>query len=492
MADELERHVQSIDTEGPDPDAFDRMRRRIAAAEAEHRTSAPAVEGDVVELDVVDDTLRRRRRPPWPLFVAAAVVAIIAMAGLWATGDDPDSEQLETAGSPQAATADASPETPEGTAAPMDAEATPFADEFSPIDPGSYRIDSLGTQFTVRIPEALFVRNNLLGSFTLTDRVSQGPGDRDLLVARYSALSDPTQPTTPFAELDEPWPAADFEGWLDNLTDDVLVTNRQQTQIGGRAAIRVDLEIGDLDCGFFRLGCAQFATNNFVVYDAMNLGSRYRIWFIDQGDEDPIFIKAGVDDLIDTDWFDRIEDIVATVAFGDPTPNPILEYPAGPVELPFLGGIRIELSTPTVVFGGGAGGLADTTVLRSGRFGGTDLITNPSEPDGTPLTTTTELLSVLEASNVDIEATEPTSVGGLDAQTFDITGGLRVPALTFGASGEPGWLAPPQGRMWVVEHPERGLLIITAGGSTDPDTAYPTIVAQTEAIVDSLEFIDPS
>ncbi len=55
---------------------------------------------------------------------------------------------------------------------------------------------------------------------------------------------------------------------------------------------------------------------------------------------------------------------------------------------------------------------------------------------------------------------------------------------------ETGWNPPPWGRMWLVEHPERCLLMITAETFRDVDDVFPLVLAQTEPIIGSLEFVE--
>jgi hypothetical protein len=54
----------------------------------------------------------------------------------------------------------------------------------------------------------------------LSDPFSEGPGDRDMVLVRLSALVDSE---TRRAD----WPADDFAGWLDNLPDGVATSDRE-------------------------------------------------------------------------------------------------------------------------------------------------------------------------------------------------------------------------------------------------------------------------
>lgn len=68
--------------------------------------------------------------------------------------------------------------------------------------------------------------------FVVTAPGSQGPDDRDIVFLRLTGMADPTQPNASL-DVQEGWPADDFGGWLDNISDDVLVSGRASTTLGG-------------------------------------------------------------------------------------------------------------------------------------------------------------------------------------------------------------------------------------------------------------------
>ena len=53
-----------------------------------------------------------------------------------------------------------------------------------------------------------------------------------------------------------------------------------------------------------------------------------------------------------------------------------------------------------------------------------------------------------------------------------------------------GWDAPAAGRIWLIEHPERGLMMISAHAFDDVDAMLPIVNELGDAIVQSLRFAD--
>ncbi|MBT8241175.1 MAG: hypothetical protein KJN63_08110, partial [Acidimicrobiia bacterium] len=361
----------------------------------------------------------------------------------------------------------------------------PITEELSPLEPGTYRVDSVGTPFSFSTAEEQFVYPNGNGWFVLGAPGSVGPDDRDIVIIRLTALSDPAQPTEPLEELDDGWPADDFTGWLDNLTDEVVVANRQDVTLGGLDAVRVDIELGEIDC---QQGgpCMVFGVNNLVLGKDLKPGSKYRIWVVDHGEEDVLAVIVGIDNGADSDWFDAADAILSTMAFGDIGPNPIMAAPGGPIDLAFLGGIRAEVAEDAVVF---------SDPRKFGRIGlegqpaDTEFLTNPLDADGNALETPDDLVSAL--GEVVVTEIESTTIGGIDARVFEIARTSQEPALKLTPDSD-GWRPPTRGRMWLIDHPDRGVLMITAEAFQNVDTVFPLVLEQTEQIIGSLEFIDLS
>jgi hypothetical protein len=113
----------------------------------------------------------------------------------------------------------------------------------------------------------------------------------------------------------------------------------------------------------------------------------------------------------------------------------------------------------------------------------------PLDMDGNQLSTADELVAELTANGVDVTETDPTTVGGLPGRVFDLSGGPPQPLVQTGI--DVGWWGPPTaGRMWLIEHPDRGLQMITAEAFSNVDSVLQLVLARTEAIVASLEFVE--
>ena len=414
-------------------------------------------------------------------------------------GGDGNDGELEAISAPEQTTTNTVTNTTTVATAPQEpatfvADATLLTDEYSPVADGTYRVDTLGAPFTLTIGPDLWVQPNSLGQFVLTHASSQGPDDRDIVIVRLSRLSDPAQPGFGIEnlgsvwpeDLGDGWPADDFAGWLDNLIEDVMISNRETTTLGGLAATRVDLELGETSCSG-RGPCMLFGSSHGWNARFLNPGSNYRIWVLEVDSEDPMAVIVGINREADLDWFDTADTILSTLAFGDVGPNPIQKVTAGPIELPFLGGIRSELSDEALVFQ-----RLEThgTIGLEAWWGDTDFLANPYDSDGNALETPDDLVSALEQSGTVVTEIESIVIDGLEARAFDIASSSNRPSLNRAADDERGWWTPARGRLWVIDHPERGLLMITSEAFASVDTIFPIILAHTESIIESLEFID--
>ncbi len=371
------------------------------------------------------------------------------------------------------------------TPAEFNADAAVFFDQFTSIGPGSHRIDTIGTPFSFDFDAALFVGPNSYGQFVLADPESRGPTDRDLVVMRLTDLVDPADLDTPL-ELPGPgWPASDFRGWVDSLDPGLVVSPIESTMIGNRVASTAELQFGKLSCEadtICYLGRNKFLNGQDLVTDV-----RYRIWVLDEGDTDPIYLIAAVKRAEDEAWLDTASQIVETIAFGEDQPNVVALEPPGPVTMPFLGGITAELSSELFVIDDVFGRVANRTEPGVEA----EFLLNPRTAENKLLESTDDLISHLETNGAVINEIESTVIDGIDARVFDLgidangTGPIIMPRAEGG-----GWAVPPQARLWAIEHPDRGLLMITAEAFWEPDTNFPIILEQTEPIIESLEFVD--
>ncbi len=263
------------------------------------------------------------------------------------------------------------------------------------------------------------------------------------------------------------------------------MSNREETTLGGLNATRADLELGENDCSAIDEVCVVLGTNQLAGWKDLVPGSKYSIWLVDQGSEDPILVVVGINRATDAAWFDTADRVLATLAFGDVGPNPVLLAMPGSIEMPFLGGIRTELAQEAMVVDDPVGRIA----LLSDPAD-TEFLTNPLDLDGNTLESADQVVTVLAQSNTEVRETEPAVVGGLEARVFELGSSSSPPTLKLTPKAEGGWRPPPRGRMWLIEHPDRGLLMITAEGFADVDRVFPLVLAQTELVIQSLEFVE--
>lgn len=499
MADELEPGVVSMEGEGPSAEFVANLRDLVLAELAE--SEVDLVGGSVIGGSVIDDSVitsglqtyevadATTRRPRVLAGLAAASVALIVgfvllsrigQAGKAETVTVPDELRTSTKSDNQELRAVVPP--PDFAAG-----AERLEGEFRSLEVGTYRVDTVGTPFSFMIDETLYIQDNSGAFVALTHVDSVGADDREIVLTRLTTLLDPARPEVQLTGLGQGWPADDFDGWLDNLSDVVWATNRMETTLGGLAAIRVDIEVDESACGLDEDFCVSFFSNGLGQSKSLNIGVMYRVWIVDQGQEDPLTVIASFSRDSHSDWFDVADEILSTLVFGDIGANPVLRRPAGPSELSLFGGIRLEFATEKTV-------LYETAnyvrILHDDVPADVELLDGPLDLDGNAIHTTDELVAVLRESSIEVTELEPTTVGGFDARVFGIVDGAPGPAMLWSLDDEPGWRPPSQGQLWLIEHPERGLLMINAEAGSDAESVFPVIVAETEKLVASLEFVD--
>lgn len=369
------------------------------------------------------------------------------------------------------------------------ADADQLVSRFSPLSAGTYRTNSLGTPISFTTSEPLHTQANQSGISVISDVRSVGPGDYELLFFRPSYFADPITPNAPKSEQD-PWPVSDFDGWLDNLHEGVIASEPSEVLVAGLPATYVELQVGDLECGYAPGLCVGFAENGWDS-KALDPGTINRVWVIDQADEDPIVLIVAVLGEETIDWFDRAEAVLDTLAFGDIEPTPITRLTNAPAELDILGGV--EITPPTEQL------LVETWsdrglyVVELADLGIVEIIDSPVTLTGDPITDSDALIAEMEAARVSLSELDRVDVDGLSARVFSVAAADNF-RVAFRASeadllaDDWGWEAPRRGRVWMIEHPERGLQLVSAKAFDDTDTALPIVSDWAEELVSSIRY----
>ncbi|MEM7285835.1 MAG: hypothetical protein AAF480_05750 [Actinomycetota bacterium] len=381
-----------------------------------------------------------------------------------------------------------------------DPNAMPLLRWFTPFDPGTYRTGALGTPMSFTATETLATQPNGSGMFAVTDVRSQAPDQYELLFMRVSHFSDPGAPNTPLEEQ-EGWPADDFDGWLDNLHEGVIATDPVETAINGLPALSVDLQLADdMECGWVPGFCAGLAVNHDEHIKALNKGSFYRLWFIEQAEEDPLLIVSAISSEDQAPWLDQADAVLETVAFGQIAPNPVQLLSPGPTRLGALGGVQMDVPDDFAELTAGLPLFIRPWTGRQFSFmpmtelrGGVYFLDQPHSVEGIPLASPDEVVAELVSNGGNVTEIGPATIDGIDARVFDFTTDrafdimLRYSPLDL-ADSIWGWDAPAAGRLWVIDHPERGLMMVSAHAFEDVDTVLPAVNDLADVVVQSLSF----
>ncbi len=397
---------------------------------------------------------------------------------------------------PAPSDADTAPSEADAAPAVFNADAPELAAVFSAIEPGTHRVTSLGTPFSFTLDEEWWVQPNEPGFFVLSDPASVGPDDRDIVFVRATGLADPDAPNAN-REDQTGWPLDDIDGWLDNLTAGITITNRQTVNLGDRTAVRFDLRVEDnFECG--TEFCMGFVANSTIGGlaggKAFNPGIDFRIHWIDDG-ESPIVVITGAG-LEGAPFFERSEAVLATLAFGDQQPHPLdvegplweagidADVPAGRADF-FVAGLSFELAEERyVVQNDGYLGVIQRT--RSGIY----IIKPTSDLDGNPLTTSDDIVEALladskaEATEVDVSAESAYPIRSFaTTPNSSTTFGLKWNDKT-GRNNE--WHTGPFTRLWIIDTPD-GVVLVSA--ESVEESAFEGAIAEAQGIIATLQTI---
>ncbi len=389
------------------------------------------------------------------------------------------------------------------TSSSVASAAEPIVGEFHAIDPGRRRIDTLGIPLVLEVTGDWKVQPNHAGVTVLTHPDSQGPADRDVVFFRPTGLVEPDRvnDSPEGFRSQEGWPMADIDGWLERVRPGLIAGGPTDTTLGGRDAVRFDVEpTDDFPCG--PVVCGGFITNKWVDSAHFERGQRRTIWWVDGGDHGPLSVMVGRD-ADDTAWLATAETLLDTVELGEPGPHPIgdrnpveLGLPgdvaAGePVETPNLGGLRFTLPEDRFVHQS-PGFIAVTQGDLPAEI---DLVRVVETPDGEPIDDVDALIAILDEATITLEETGTTTIADLDARVFDMTAEPNPEPHAKDAifrtveDGVGGFVAPAEGRLWVVDTP-RGLLLLTAEVIEPGAVELDDMIAQAEAIFATLELVE--
>ncbi len=390
------------------------------------------------------------------------------------------------------------------------ADASVLEAAFEPIDAGVWRVDAMGTPFSVDIADGWEVHPNEPALLAFGTQSTQGPGDNDIAFLRVHGLADPENYGALAEDVDNPWDASDIEGWLAAMPDGLVSEGPESTTVGGRDAVvfTVDLEDDSLcgDNGF----CVGFTGNSSLgFFYAFELGIASTVYWVDMGDFDPVAIIIG-DNKTTDDHRARSEALIETIAFGEPVANPVPqseapweigfagEAPAGVIELPIAGGVAFDTAAPSFVFNNGPGhaGFSPEGFVP----GGVELITPISGGGVDTIASTDDLMTALEAIGADAEITGTVDVRLGTATVIDLTsdsqGGpppeeptIEDIGLLTAAGEEFGWRPPQLGRMWVFDS-DRGMVAVSAESYEGDPELFDEMVLLAEGVVGSLRLVD--
>ncbi|MEZ5225954.1 MAG: hypothetical protein R2710_04580 [Acidimicrobiales bacterium] len=460
MADDLEVLVCSTEGESPTPAFVAKLR-----AEIERASIDPAVPREVAGAPADDGHRHTGQRPR--IAERLAIAAVVAVVGLLAARQFTVDDRAATH-----AVADAGE-----TLAPLRGQSVD-------VEPGTHRVDTLGTAFTFVTDRLMSFSARRNGMVELAHVGSQGADDRTILFSRLSRWSDPSTGETPPSETDAGDTPQDAAEWLARAERQGITATRSAVVVDGRETTRLDLEVPEPVCPPFPDNCLRVGSNGSSDEIGLRGGSIYRMWIIDQGDEDPILVRAAVDRRSEVTWLDDAERIVASLSLGGVEANPVLTTGAGATDLPFLGGIRIELA-PRSYATLEPSGLG--RIMVPDWSADTAFFTNPISADGAPVSSIDALVDALESEGVELHEFATTSVDGASARVFDLTSSDSV-ELALSNDRTSVWSVPPRGRLWLIEHLERGVVVVVAEAFESVDIVLPLAIEQTEALLESLRF----
>lgn len=373
------------------------------------------------------------------------------------------------------------------------------------LEGGTYRVESLGTPFTMTIPSDWWVGSNRAGLTVFSHPESSGDGDREIALIRPTQMAYPLDPSRGPTEM-----ASSFEiqTWLDDLVEGVVVDGPHQTGLGGEDAIYFDVQVSnEVACVPSPDFCVIFAMSRDIEGIPFSKGIDYRVWWVDGGEVEPISVVVAAG-LKGEEFFEEANVLLDTLAFGEWGPHPVppgavlwelglpSQVPAGMVRIPLAGGLEFELQRPRDIFQNP--GLANFAFFE--HNGDLMMFTAPETAAGDPIEAAEDVVEAVDGKDgLVLDEIGVSEIGGFETTVFDLSNGPQKGLDSFGGqplisflednTGLGFWHAPPLGRVWAIES-DRGVLLVVAEsfGRSEEDLA--AIIDIAEPILESLEFID--
>ncbi len=243
-----------------------------------------------------------------------------------------------------------------------------------PAGPGVYATDVLGTPVTLDLDQEWLVAATSPGAMVLTDPDAASPEAEVILVMRVDSFAGPDEVAAEPTGVSFSGDPNDIDAWID-ATDEILVEASESRSVGDATAQFRDFKLDETGSGGLPGGCgpgpddrcffAAATRTEVLPYFIVRTGEHYRMWLIDQGDEDPILVSAHAQ-ADDPGWLDdRAEPFVAGITLGDPAPHPVAPIegnaweagapsvvPAGEATFPAMGGVTLTLPEEQFVLQG--------------------------------------------------------------------------------------------------------------------------------------------
>lgn len=265
---------------------------------------------EAVDVDFGSGSMNGEVRPlaaigRWLAVVATA--ALVVLGGVWFAAEGSTTGPLETA-------ADVEPVLPFVRGTP------------SNLQPGRYRVETLGAEFSFEISKGTPVLRNSEGVFELgaptESRAARVDDARSISIFRLSELIETGDQQ---ALSESPPSATDVFAWLEERSDDLESTILAPADLGGLRATRF-LLFGDSDqcADSSTTVCAEIFRDSFGNVHSLHSGEAFGVWFVNNGQFEPdaadplvVVIAADLDESIE--WFMAADRLLSTVQFAEAT-----------------------------------------------------------------------------------------------------------------------------------------------------------------------------